>query len=291
MKKILAYIFILLFCLVLVVAYKQKIEKDEILEKYNQVENYIRKLEKLRIGAKVECFDKSNCLISNGVNKYFSFSFLQIKNLESFIDFLAVLEDNSKNYRKDFVIKNRLEYYFNYNTSYLKSRLPNNFNKNSTFDIKLDNFKIDESFKEDFMFLTWYVDKKTYDEVFKILRNINVDIASNYSVVNGKIDLNKLDLYTKITLLENTVIEFIIKDKNIILKCKNYDSLKKVLLEFKEIIKNILSENQNILFVKEIIKHFDIILDDNTKSFILQSKILENNKDVLFIYNNKLQLN
>lgn len=264
-------------------------EQKIISEQKSETDYLVKLLERFYVAGKVECYNNLECVIENGVTKDYKFDSLYIKNRADFIDFFRTFIDNSKEFRKNFIKKNELEYYFNINDKTTYKSL--NVNKSGEFELNLNNFKLDDSINADLAFLTWYVKKSSYKTIIDSFKNISFNLNSKYKITNDKINLSKLLLEFELILLQTTKIELSIKNNSLEFRISDFDSLKLLLIEFKEIIKKFLENNQDIVFFIEILKHYEDIIDSKTKSISLSTNNIFDTKNVLFISSYKLETN
>ncbi|MBZ7976140.1 MULTISPECIES: hypothetical protein [unclassified Campylobacter] len=289
MKKIILSILVVVLTTSVFLYDNYQQEQRNIIKQKQEIDYLVKLLEKLYIAAKVECSSYTECFIENGVFKYFKFSNIYIKNRVAFYNFLQLLEKDFKDLKYSFIEKNNLEYYFDKNKYYFDDT--SLFNMSSEFEFNVDNLKFNDNVKDDLAFLSWYLNKTAYKSVLDMLNDISIDFRVKYSVVNNAIDYSKIATNLQINLSNTSKISFKIRNKKIEFKIENFDLIKIIFIEFKEIIKPFLKNNENIIFFESLFTHYDEIINPKIKSVTFLIDNIYNTKNVLFSSTYKLESN
>ncbi|MBT0881334.1 hypothetical protein, partial [Campylobacter sp. 2018MI27] len=161
----------------------------------------------------------------------------------------------------------------------------------SEFEFNVDNLKFNDNVKDDLAFLSWYLNKTAYKSILDMLNDISIDFRVKYSVVNNAIDYSKIATNLQINLSNTSKISFKIRNKKIEFKIENFDLIKIIFIEFKEIIKPFLKNNENIIFFESLFTHYDEIINPKIKSVTFLIDNIYNTKNVLFSSTYKLESN
>lgn len=290
MTKVLAYILVIIVVTSVFLYKNNQKEQIEILKQKQEEELLVKSLERFYLAGKVECYNHSECNIDNGVSKYFQFSNLYLRNRQDLITFFKLLDKDSKDYRAEFIKKNNFEYYLS-DGSFFNNPINNIDNSHKEFEIGIKKLRFKNNILDDFAFLTWYVDISSYQTIIDTFKNINVSLKTKYEIKNSHLSFDKLDLELKLTLVDESKIKLMIKNKKIELKIENYDSLKIIFVEFKEIIKKFLENNKDIIFFSDLLTHYDDIVNPKVKSISLSTNNLFDTKNILFVSTYKLESN
>lgn len=266
------------------IAYKTQIKIDK-------TKTFVNILEELKIAGKAECFYDNQCNVINGANKYFYFDNVSVKNYDDLFIFFSLFSGSVRYLVEDVLYQNKLDNLLFVDGKYFKKDVGNNFNKKGNFSFQITNLKLSDIFKDEFIFLTWYIDKSTYEKILDILDHVDLNIDCQYVVNNGILDLDKL--YLKLDLVKHNSYEIktFIKNKSIEIKFLNYDLLKSIILEFQEMIKTFFENNINFLFAKDILKHLEVITNEQTNTFSIIQKNIKKSEDSIFIFTIKNQIN
>ena len=271
--------------------FEQKYIAYKTQTKINKTKTFVNILEELKIAGKVECFYDNKCSIVNGANKYFYFDNVSIKNYDDLFIFFSLFGANIRYLVEDILYQNKLDNLLFVDSKYFKKDIGNNFNKKGNFSFQITNLKLSDIFKDEFIFLTWYIDKSTYEKILDILDNVDLNIDCQYVVNNGILDLDKLHLKLDLVKHKSYEITTFIKNKSIEIKFSNYDLLKSIILEFQEMIKTFFENNINFLFAKDILKHLEVITNEQTNTFSIIQKNIKKSEDSIFIFTIKNQIN
>lgn len=290
MTKVLTYILVIIVVTSVFLYKNNQKEQIEILKQKQEEELLVKSLERFYLAGKVECYNHSECNIDNGVSKYFQFSNLYLRNRQDLITFFKLLDKDSKYYRAEFIKKNNFEYYLS-DGSFFNNPINNIDNSHKEFEIGIKKLRFKNNILDDFAFLTWYVDISSYQTIIDTFKNINISLKTKYEIKNSHLSFDKLDLELKLTLVDESKIKLMIKNKKIELKMENYDSLKIIFIEFKEIIKKFLENNKDIIFFSDLLTHYDDIANPKVKSISLSTNNLFDTKNILFVSTYKLELN